>query len=228
MEKMRSEVMELKKSIEKSMADSDYEYLLDTLKVTLLFDCSQHIFIIVVVYKQILQRCQLTASVIKKTKIDATLADVKKTMSSVVRSSSVISSIREQVKGLLKEIKRISPHDKAPPSPANDDTVSTASSKHSADGSDNREHRQKIVELIVEALSIGCDESSDRSELIQVRLLASGIEHAINNIHPFGSNPKQYNAKARTLVFNIKKNEVRFTRSWLSENMCNLSSYYRS
>jgi hypothetical protein len=51
MEKVRSEVMELKKSIEKSMADSDYEYLLDTLKVTLLFDCSQHIFIIAVVYK---------------------------------------------------------------------------------------------------------------------------------------------------------------------------------
>jgi hypothetical protein len=44
MEKVRSEVMELKKSIEKSMADSDYEYLLDTLKVTLLFDCSQEIY----------------------------------------------------------------------------------------------------------------------------------------------------------------------------------------
>jgi hypothetical protein len=159
---------------------------------------------------------QLTPELIRSSKIGSTIAEVKRKYALAIaqQPNETASKVTEQSKILLVQFKRIiesagagvaKPTTAAAAEPA----VVVQPRKPVSYDSTISEHRQKIADLLTDALSAKSDEdnkthySSDK-----IRSVAQDVEAAINQVHPYDGNTKQYSSKARTLVFNIKKNAV--------------------
>jgi hypothetical protein len=215
MEKLRTELMGYKKAIESALADDNYEQLIDVMKILLDLSAPSKG-----------QPPVISEEVIRATRIGSTIADVKKKYASALQSASeeVQCKVSESSKLLLVQFKRIvdanshkqpigvsKPSSSGTQNTTKQPTKSTAMHPH-INEEGLSEHRRKIIDLLVEALnsdvSIQAPLNSSGRSSSSKRKTALDIEDAINKLHPYDGNSKQYGSKARTLVFNIKKNEV--------------------
>jgi hypothetical protein len=216
MEKLRTELMGYKKAIESALADDNYEQLIDVMKILLDLSAPSKG-----------QPPVISEEVIRATRIGSTIADVKKKYASALQSASeeVQCKVSESSKLLLVQFKRIvdanshkqpigvsKPSSSGTLNTTKQPTKSTAVHPH-INEEGLSEHRRKIIDLLVEALnptdvSIQAPLNSSGRSSSSKRKTALDIEDAINKLHPYDGNSKQYGSKARTLVFNIKKNEV--------------------
>lgn len=221
-QRIRTDLMNFKKSIDKSLGEDNYEHLLDTLNAV------AHDFVISAPTSSPI----LNPELIRNTKIGATVAEVKRKYQSIVqantksqtqsRTATHLAQILEQAKILLVYFKRVIENDsKQSTAPAAAASADSATSKPQQQQppkqslssiSELSEHRCKIIELLSEALTYKPDTVTNNTSKKQVdpkvQETAMQVEAAINALHPYDGSTKQYGSKARTLIFNLKKNQV--------------------
>jgi len=156
-----------------------------------------------------LKGVNITLSVLKSTKVSVTVKSVKQKCSEDREIVTLAKELIQKWKEIYNKSKDLEPSAQAEqksqtpsaPKPAVKTDVVLRNSNLQID--DYPEGRKKILSVFI---GIFKELDSDIAEG-----LGYGIESSLNELHPFGTDIKSYQSKARKLISNLKNNAVIFT-----------------
>lgn len=197
--RIKNEVQNLKKSLEKSIKDNDFDQAGDILNI--------------------FQGLNLTSEMIPNLKVGNIIADFRKKIATQPESSQKLNLL-DKTKHLLLKWKKIIENDKLKYLALSSVKVSDKDEKNIFVEQQQKKNvdlapdliysllsdsRRKVIKLFSERLGGGSTSAVQEAETADQ--IARNIESAVYNSYPQEKFNKEYSSKVRSLAFNINKNK---------------------